>query len=320
VKLTAVLKLVGLALLVATSLAGLAAAWDDEGHMMVAAIAYDHLNPDTRSRVDHLLTLNPYYTRWTSTLPQGISEAQQNKMVFMLAATWPDAIRMDKAYRNDGTNGGNRPSGPEASQNIGYSDHLRHKYWHFVDEPFSQDGTPLEQASTPNAQTQIAEFRRVLASNAADPLKSYDLTWLLHLVGDVHQPLHCASRFSQAELHGDAGGNSVRLCAPPCKNELHAFWDDVLGTSHSPQAALTAAEHLQLANADTSAAKDAQVSDWIDESFQLAKDKVYSGPIGAGDGPFSLTPAYKQSAGEIAKRRVTLAGFRLAAVLNSELR
>ena len=319
-KLTAAIKLAFIGLLAAMSFAIRVAAWDDEGHMMVAAIAYDHLNPDVRSRVDHLLTLNPYYNTWTSMLPQGISETQRNKMVFMLAATWPDAIKRDNAYQNDGADNGDRPSGPEASQNIGYSDHLRHKYWHFVDRPFSQDGTALEQPTTPNAETQIAEFRRILASGSPDPLKSYDLSWLLHLIGDVHQPLHCASRFSQSEPHGDAGGNRVKLCAPPCRDELHAFWDDVLGTSHSPSVALTAAAALHLNNADTNAANDTTTGDWIDESFQLAKENVYSGPIGAGDGPFSVTPAYRQSARKIAERRVTLAGFRLAAVLNSELR
>jgi len=76
---------------------------------------------------------------------------------------------------------------------------LRHKYWHFVDKPFSKDGTThFPELPIPNAQTQIDAFRAVLASNADDALKSYDLVWLLHLVGDVHQPLHASSRVSRA--------------------------------------------------------------------------------------------------------------------------
>ncbi len=62
-------------------------------------------------------------------------------MVFMIAATWPDQIRSDPAYMDDGPVGGNLPpAGPEARQNIGYADHLRHKYWHFIDIAFSEDG------------------------------------------------------------------------------------------------------------------------------------------------------------------------------------
>ena len=46
---------------------------------------------------------------------------------------------------------------------------------------------------TPNAVTQIGVIRKVLASSESDGLKSYDLVWLLHLIGDVRQPLHAAS-------------------------------------------------------------------------------------------------------------------------------
>src|SRR5262245_44384541 len=84
------------------------------------------------------------------------------------------------------------PNDPSAGQNIGYDDLARHKYWHFVDLPFSDDHTTLPTVPTPNAETQIAAFRAVLATESNDPklekLKSYDLSWLLHLVGDVHNP------------------------------------------------------------------------------------------------------------------------------------
>jgi len=44
-------------------------------------------------------------------------------------------------------------------------------------------------------------------------LKSYDLTWLIHLVGDVHQPLHCVARITKGDPEGDKGGNDVKLTA-----------------------------------------------------------------------------------------------------------
>jgi len=82
----------------------------------------------------------------------------------------------------------------------------------------------------PNAQTQIAAFRAVLASISNDPnldkLKSYDLSWLLHLIGDVHQPLRSTTRVSTTKPDGDDGGNGVKLTSPA---NLHTFWDDVLG-------------------------------------------------------------------------------------------
>src|SRR5262249_47588746 len=151
------------------------------------------LTPQARQRANDLIKLNPKYNTWSTWVPVGTTPADKDRMMFMIAATWPDQIKGDNTYTNDGTAGGDRPgNGPEASANIGYSDKARHRYWHFIDKPFSQDGTPLPPIPTPNAQERIALFRGVLASNSSDPLKSYDLVWLLHLVGDVHQPLHCA--------------------------------------------------------------------------------------------------------------------------------
>ena len=76
---------------------------------------------------------------------------------------------------------------------------------------------------TPNAQTQIAVFRIVLPFSEPDPLKFYSSVWWLRLVGDVHQPLHCASRYRKFLLDGHAGGNLVKLRLHPRKDELHAF-------------------------------------------------------------------------------------------------
>src|ERR1043166_6837010 len=80
-------------------------------------------------------------------------------------------------------------------------------------------GPPPPPVPVPNAQTRITDFRAVLASDSPDLLKSYDLSWLLHLVGDVHQPLHCASLVSHAKPDGDSGGNGVKLSGTP--NNLH---------------------------------------------------------------------------------------------------
>src|SRR5215470_17273860 len=239
----------GLCLLLGTSVAAPAYAWNDRGHMVVAYVAYQQLTPTARDRANALLKLNPKYGTWLATLPAGTSPADRDTMIFMIAATWPDQIKRDSSYTQDGSDGGNRPVGsPDPTRNTGYDDKLMHKYWHFVDQPFATDGTALPAIPTPNAQDRIALFRSVLASGANDELKSYDLSWLLHLVGDVHQPLHCATRVDQSQTQGDAGGNQVKLSCTGCPNELHAFWDGVLGTSKSPKSAITAAKRLPAAD------------------------------------------------------------------------
>jgi S1/P1 Nuclease len=316
---TSKLLVLGLFVLLCVGAVAPGYAWDDEGHMMVSYLAYKQLTPTARDRANALLKLNPKYNDWLATLPAGASSADKDMMIFMIAATRPDQIKRDASYTADGSDKGNRPDGsPDPTRNTGYDDKLMHKYWHFIDTPFSTDATPLPPIPTPNAQERIALFRSVLASNASDPLKSYDLSWLLHLVGDVHQPLHCATRVDASNPGGDAGGNLVKLGCHGCPTELHAFWDLVLGTSNKPKSAIRAAKKLPAPDS-TLAAKSGD-ADWVSESFQKAQQDVYVSPVGTGIGPFQLTGSYKKAAKKLAQQRVALAGARLANMLNTELK
>jgi len=294
-----------------------AGAWDGKGHMMVAAIAYDNLDKTTvRPKVDALIKLNPMYSTWI----RNVAPADRGKVAFVYAATWPDLIKSDKKHFKD--DGEDPAKSPDPAQNVGYKPKgtYMHRYWHFVDEPFSSDDTPLQSPKTPNAQTQIAVFRQVLASNSEDQgLKSYDLVWLEHLVGDVHQPLHATSRFTKDLPDGDRGGNLVTIPSA-CYHELHCYWDNVKGQTKSATAAITAASKLQKADKSSSSQLDEKI--WIDESFTVAKESVYKDPpIGpTGAGPYTLTVAYKTNAQKIAAERIALAGARLANVLNEALK
>lgn len=304
-----------LALLAIAIASSPAQAWNDFGHMEVAAAAWSKLKPPARARAIALLKLNPKYDSWIAGVPAG----QRDRIAFVRAATWADAIKRDSAYQSDGSDNGDRPPpGPDASRNIGYADHLRHKYWHFIDQPFSPDGTALQNPDTPNVSTQIPALRAKLSEpGASDDVKSYDLAWLLHLVGDVHQPLHATARFIHSQPQGDAGGNKVGIHCGCSAQELHAFWDGVLGSSENPQAAINAARQLPKASAQLASISDDKA--WAAESFKLAKASVYKSPVGVGDGPFTLSSAYKAKALSIAKARVALAGARLARMLNTAL-
>jgi S1/P1 nuclease len=297
--------------------------WSDTGHMAVAYIAYNNLTPEARTRVDTLVCLNPRYNTWTHWIPAGTSAARKRMLLFMIAATWPDQIKSEvPGYIKDGSHDGNRPpTDGTADRNVGYSDMSMHKYWHFIDKPFSPDGAALEDPSVPNAETQIAAFRAVLASTGPDELKSYDLVWLLHLVGDVHQPLHCTSRFIQSDPDhdGDDGGNGVKVRDGSNVKSLHSFWDGLLGTSKSATFAATVGQGLTAAPA--TAANNLNASDWIDESFQAAKSTSYRNPpIKVGSGTYTISANYRNAARALARKRVALAGARLAKILNAELK
>jgi hypothetical protein len=295
-----------------------AVAWDGFGHMEVAAVAWELMGTSAKSAAVQLLKANPQYNSWI----KGVSANKKDKYAFMMAATWPDYIKGAKGYQSDGPNNGNTPPpGPQASQNIGYTDKFMHKYWHFIDEPFPGDNSQTTPPPTPNAQTQIATFRDTLpaSSGATKSVRSYDLVWLLHLVGDVHQPLHATSRFLNGQP--DDGGNSVSITCDSgvsCEgaSKLHAFWDDLLGPNNTtPKEVEAAADMLPMADATLAAINDENV--WIDESFRAAQSDIYKSPVGVSLGPFTLTAEYKANAVDLAKQRVALAGARLANFLNA---
>jgi hypothetical protein len=298
--------------------------WLSNGHMAVAYVAYQHLTPAVRNKVNALVKKNPNYKKWLAKIPAGTSAADRSVMLFMLAATWPDEIKANgSGYKIDpGSTDGDRP-GPDlkvAAQNIGYSDKLYHKYWHFVDTPFTDDGTTLPAIPTPDAETQIELFRTALASGESQPIKSYDLVWLLHLVGDVHQPLHCSTRVSAAHPDGDRGGNAEFVCtsAGKCTTKLHAFWDGLPGTNSKVNSAMTYAKALT--PADSTLANELDTDKWIKECFDEANKDVYAGPITAGDGPFTITAAYRTAASNKAREQIELAGERLAKVIDATLK
>jgi len=198
--------------------------------------------------------------------------------------------------------------------------------WHFKDLAFSPDETQTEEAFVHNAETQIILFDTAMGNAAlADEAKSYDLAWLLHLVGDVHQPLHAVSRFTAASPNGDSGGNQVKICLPQAANcnsrqssALHSFWDGALGTSDSPISAIAKAASMPRVTFGE-AVLDASPSVWIAESFELARIVAYADPVGSGRGPYRLTDQYRVRAGSTAEYRAILAGARLARILNRQL-
>jgi S1/P1 Nuclease len=295
-------------------------AWFNGGHMVVAYIAYQNLTPETKARVDALLTMNQMYPTWT----KGVAATQKGLTAFLRAATWPDCIKEKGCAPGYTSDGGDTPPGkPTDAQNIGYGDMLMHRYWHFVDRPYSA-GAPGQPPKVPNAQTEILLLTKAIGGVESDDIKSYDVVWLEHLVGDVHQPLHSTSRFTTDHPNGDAGGNLVYFCAKPCRDELHAFWDGLLGDTPTIAIVTQTAKSL-IAAGKPVGADNSDPTSWVSESLALAKTAVYVPPISDDNDPsVTLSPrpdaAYQVRATAAARAQVTLAGYRLAGLLNKNLK
>ncbi|HEV7505724.1 MAG TPA: S1/P1 nuclease [Thermoanaerobaculia bacterium] len=298
-----------------------AAAWNDAGHMTIAAVAYQHLTPEVRTRVDALLRQHPDFVKLSEGL--GADDPDFGIKVFMKAATWPDFIRGDARFFDD-LKAGVTPT-PLLP---GFPDMKVHKNWHYRDEGISFDGTPTKAPDAVNALTQIVATRGALGDPWVQAsFQAYALSWLEHLVGDIHQPLHAVSRFSALHPGGDHGGNEFHLDDPSDpKLSLHWFWDTSLAADPDPQRAIALATSVAgdfvRDDRDPAPAIDAQtmVLEWLKESSDLARYVVYTVGEERTQAPFVKVPdAYRTLANQIARHRAAIAGYRLAALINDRL-
>jgi S1/P1 Nuclease len=166
--------------------------------------------------------------------------------------------------------------------------------------------------------------------------KAEKMSWLIHLVGDAHQPLHCATLVNSVypAPQGDRGGNQFFVKVPPTgsSQKLHSLWDGLLGSGTAANArvtrsALNNAIRLQ-ALYPRAALPDLRshhsVKSWSKESRKSAIHDAYlDGTLPPGENATHATilPAgYTRHAKEIAEQRIALAGYRLADEIRRAIR
>lgn len=191
------------------------------------------------------------------------------------------------------------------------------KPFHFVDIPF-QDGGPVNPPLPPEPHviSKIAEFSDFLRSGAGTDQEKVDaLSWVIHLIGDIHQPLHCIEHITADHPGGDRGGNSFKLRGK-AKN-LHSLWDSSVDFKNTDEDVLVSSimkEHTR-----DSLAKDlvqTKVEAWARASFQLAKKFAYSIQENTANPP-TPSAAYLKRANQIGRRQAALAAYRLSDRLES---
>jgi hypothetical protein len=183
-----------------------------------------------------------------------------------------------------------------------------------------RDASPLLVAQPEQvAPHLLCSFASQRISNRFQPQQIY---WVSTLVGDVHQPLHAAARFTSEHADGDQGGNLVAVeCGQGCSSikNLHAFWDGVMGSNNSVEAAREATARLPKVDAAKAAIADEAV--WIAESVALAQSVVYLDiPADTHGAPVRLSAEYKAAARSAAEQQIALAGARLALLLYQAFR
>ena len=301
-----------------------AQAWNDTGHMVVALIAYRRLSDSQKQQVTEILKAHPHYKLFL--LAGKPDDVDAGEWAFMKAATWPDFIR---------------PYGGKPEEITKY----HHGPWHYVDFPFvapnNKDvvGIVAAKPNEPNLLTVMPDcVAKLTRSDSTAEERAINLCWILHLVGDVHQPLHTVSMYSEDYKHGDMGGNALAIRSRGTPMNLHAYWDDLLGTGKTylaiDQIATTiTASSVHDPTKMPELKKHPNLASWAAESHDLAVALAYlngdlktaswraweNRQIQSDDIP-ELPPGYEANARDLACRRVALAGYRLADLLGQSLR
>jgi len=187
--------------------------------------------------------------------------------------------------------------------------------WHYVDIPINKPGLDMAR-DCPKGNcviAAIAAMRAKLRDPAVAPEQRREaLMFVIHFVGDMHQPLHSSD-------DGDRGGNDVRIVFEGRPGNLHGLWDSGLlsrmGTEDSLFAKLSAAS----ARRRKKLAKGT-VSDWAEQAHKLAQQVVYGKlPKAPPGSPLVIRADYERRADAVIEVQIERAGARLAAVLNHDL-
>jgi hypothetical protein len=282
------------AVAVAGCLPALACAWGPVGHQAVGAIAQQMLTPAAQSAVAELLRgdLDRDGRPSGRTTLAEISE-------------WPDEIRGTAAD---------------------------HPHWHYDNEPICGSDRPPSSwcAQGDCASAEVTAQLAILADRGQPQRQRNEaLKWVVHLVGDLHMPLHAAD-FAQ-------GGNLIKV-APAGRprpgrgarqaDSLHWFWDNrlVILALHPSRGEIpprSMRRLLEQAQAETAAQVAAGPDRWADESNRIARDFTLKidglgcALDGTRDFPMvALSDEYVAQGKRIVEERIALAGARLAYALN----
>jgi nuclease S1 len=187
--------------------------------------------------------------------------------------------------------------------------------WHYVDIPIDKSSLDLAR-DCPKSACVVAQVEADEAAlrNPAAPAEQRReaLMFLIHFIGDMHQPLHSSD-------NKDKGGNDVHVVFFDRPGNLHGTWDIGLVARMGKEEELfpvllkEAREHAGKWSGGTPA-------QWADEAHQWAVKVAYGKlPKAPEGGIIALGADYQQAAEPVVREQIEKAGDRLARVLNEVL-
>ncbi|MDN3643511.1 S1/P1 nuclease [Lutimonas halocynthiae] len=187
------------------------------------------------------------------------------------------------------------------------SDDAYDKYytWHFVNFPFDTKYEDSKINKRGDIVIGIDHCIDVLKDpNASEQDKVFFLKFLVHLIGDLHQPLHVGRE-------EDRGGNDIKLEWHRKKSNLHRVWDSEMISFYNMSYSELVSNRKKLSKAQVESIQKGSILDWTYESQGLAK-KVYA----SAKPEAKLSYRYSYDHFEVVTSQLQKSGIRLAKVLN----
>lgn len=238
--------------------------WGTTGHRVVAEIAEQNIEPQTKEKINKLLDNLPM-AYW---------------------ANWPDFIKSDKTGEWKNT-----------------------FVWHYVNAPkgLSREAflEYINNVKQENVYSEIPKLKNIISNpNSTDEEKRVALIFLIHLMGDAHQPMHVG-------CEEDLGGNKVSVMWFSDKSNLHSVWDSKLIDFEK----YSYTEYADILNILPETKKkqlqEGDLEDWLYESHVLASG-IYDGVNNEDRLSYDYSYRYKY----IMENQLQKGGLRLAKVLD----
>eukprot|EP00239_Pterosperma_sp_CCMP1384_P000533 CAMPEP_0197852656 /NCGR_PEP_ID=MMETSP1438-20131217/21161_1 /TAXON_ID=1461541 /ORGANISM="Pterosperma sp., Strain CCMP1384" /LENGTH=424 /DNA_ID=CAMNT_0043466813 /DNA_START=125 /DNA_END=1399 /DNA_ORIENTATION=+ len=283
-------------------------AWDCEGHMVVAAIARKELESQGN-------TYEPILTK-LSTITGYLGDVSGDDSFDVVhSACWADTLSHHNFTALDSWHYLNTVYNPESTY-VPQSCALPEN------QETDAEGYPLNSAPWALSQMVKSALRPRDPETIEDAMfeMSFAMRLLVHIVGDIHQPLHCIDRFSHLFPNGDKGGNLVHVNSSIGEMNLHEFWDRGAGLlGDGTQSNLAISNDAVAALVDnitgeyprdhvTGIALD-NYTKWAEESYDMAVHVSY---YDITSNTATLSAKYEEAAKVIVKKRLAIAGYRLA--------
>jgi len=281
-------------------------AWNDTGHKIIAAIAWDNLTPTARENITRILKQAPEDSDLMDLFDKSLENPQ--KFYFMNASYWPDIVR----DRDQEERWKKYHKGP----------------WHYIGSYWKQtENGPVETegpVEDENVVERIIHFKQTLQNvETPENKKAVQIAWVLHLIGDIHMPLHNASRVTDATPEGDRGGNDFRL-GDEWPWNIHAYWDGIIDIAAPKNEEtddfeyyLEKARQIQQKHPKKEFKIQLQIKDpvkWSAEGKKIVMNEVYPDYLEQNQQP---PEKYKEKAFRIAQGQMALSGYRMAEYLNN---